>query len=62
MTVLNPEQRDELIDQYCDWYVKDMSRKTLEMIVWDEIHEELHTMPTELMLETVERDCPGLLE
>ena len=61
MTAFNPEQRDELIDRYCDWFTKGADRKVLEMMAWDLIHEDLHQMPIELVVETIERDCPDLL-
>ena len=61
MTAFNPEQRDELIDRYCDWFTKSADRKVLEMMAWDLIHEDLHQMPIELVVETIERDCPELL-
>ena len=61
MTAFNPEQRDELIDRYCDWFTKSADRKVLEMMAWDLIHEDLHQMPIELVVETIERDCPDLL-
>ena len=62
MTTFNPEQRDELIDRYCDWFTKSVDRKVLEMMAWDFIHEDLHQMPIELVVETIEHDCPELLE
>ena len=61
MTAFNPEQRDELIDRYCDWFTKGADRKVLEMMAWDLIHEDLHQMPIKLVVETIERDCPELL-
>ena len=60
--MMTTDQRDELIDRYCDWYVKGVDRKVLEMMAWDFIHEDLHQMPTELVVETIERDCPELLK
>jgi hypothetical protein len=62
MTTLNPEQRDELIDQYCERFVEGCDRKTLEMIVWDHIHEELHSLSDRLLEETVEQVYPDLLD
>ena len=59
--MMTTDQRDELIDRYCDWYTKGADRKVLEMMAWDCIHEDLHQMPIELVVETIERDCPELL-
>jgi hypothetical protein len=62
MKNLDAEQRDRVIDQYCDWFVKSANRKTLEWMARDQIHEELHGMPNELVIEQIERDNPELLE
>ena len=62
MTAFNPEQRDELIDRYCDWFVNNSDRKVLDMIVWDFIHEDLHSMSDSTLLETIEYDCADLLQ
>ena len=59
---MNPEQRDELIDAYCDWFVKNSDRRTLELLVWDTIHEDLHSLSSPDLLVAVETDCPELLE
>ena len=59
--MMTTDQRDELIDRYCDWFVKSAHRKTLEWMARDLIHEELHGMPNELVIEQIERDIPELL-
>jgi hypothetical protein len=61
MKDLNAEQRDTIIDQYCDWFVKTANRTTLEWMARDQVHEELHSMPNELIIELIERDNPELL-
>lgn len=58
---MNSEQREELIDQYCDWFVKSASRDTLEKIAWDSLHEDLHSLSAVHLLEVVKGDCPELL-
>lgn len=60
--MMTTDQRDELIDRYCDWFVKSANRKTLEWIARDQLHEDLHQMPFEIIMETIERDCPEFLE
>ena len=62
MKDLNAEQRDTVIDQYCDWFVKNSSRKVLEMMAWDALHEDLHNLCTPDLLVAVETDCPELLK
>jgi hypothetical protein len=42
--------------------VKGANRTTLEWMAQDAIHEELHNMPNELLIELIERDNPELLE
>jgi hypothetical protein len=59
---MNPEQRDEIIDSYCDWFVNNSSRKVLEMMAWDILHEELHNLSTPDLVVAIETDCPELLE
>ena len=61
MTAFNPEERDEIIDSYCDWFVAGADRKVLEMMAWDMIHEDLHSLSEFGLVETIERDCPELL-
>ena len=62
MKALTVTQTDELIDRYCNWFTKTADRKVLEMMAWDCVHEDLHQMPFEILMETIERDCPDLLE
>ena len=62
MTTLNPEQRDELIDAYCDHFVKNADRRTLELVVWDTIHEDLHSLSASDLVGLLEEDYPELLE
>ena len=59
---MNPEQREEVIDQYCDWFVKGATRETLELIAWDAIHEDLHSLSASDLMSLLEEDHPELLE
>ena len=59
---MTPEIRDELIDQYCDWFVKTADRKMLEAMAWDAIHEDLHSLSASDLMSLFEEDCPELLE
>jgi hypothetical protein len=58
---MNSEQREEIIDQYCDWFVKGATRETLELIAWDSLHEDLHSLSAVHLTEIIKGDCPELL-
>ena len=60
--MMTTDQREQLIDAYSTWFVKGANRVTLEWMAQDAIHEELHNMPNELLIELIERDNPELLE
>ena len=60
--MMTPEIRDELIDAYCDHFVKNADRRTLEMVAWDTIHEDLHSLSASNLMSLLEEDCPELLE
>jgi hypothetical protein len=60
--MMTTDQREQLIDAYSTWFVKSATRVTLERMAQDVIHEELHNMPNELLIELIERDNPELLE
>ena len=60
--MMTTDQREQLIDAYSTWFVKSAERVTLEWMAQDAIHEELHDMTNELLIELIERDNPDLLE